>query len=99
MKILKYAGLLIAISCLALLGYGGMGCWAALPDAEVLGARTDELISGRRGGDSLGVHHRDILIAVEGPIAARHYHRSTERRHEPATHKVRITRHDTINRW
>lgn len=67
MKILKYAGVLIAISCMALLGYGGMGYWAALSDAEVLGARANQLIAGRRGGDSLGVRYRDILIAVEDP--------------------------------
>ncbi|MBK5923702.1 glycosyl transferase [Rhodovulum sulfidophilum] len=67
MKILKYAGVLIAIACLALLGYGGTGYWAALSDADVLGAHADELISGRRGGDSLGVRYRDILITVEDP--------------------------------
>ncbi|MEC7765059.1 MAG: transglycosylase domain-containing protein [Pseudomonadota bacterium] len=67
MKILKYAGVLITISCLALLSYGGMGYWAALSDAEVLGTRADDLISGRRGGDSLGARYRDILIRVEDP--------------------------------
>lgn len=71
-RILKYAGVIVTILFVGLLGYGGKGYWDALSDAKRLGARADELIARGRGGDSLGANHLAILLAVEDPNFSEH---------------------------
>ncbi|WP_292241359.1 transglycosylase domain-containing protein [Mesorhizobium sp.] len=72
MRILKYAGVVVALLFVGLLGYGVKGYLDALSDAEGLRARADELIAQGRGGDSLGANHRAILLAVEDPNYSEH---------------------------
>lgn len=72
MRVLKYAGILVALLLFGLGGYGAKGYWDALSDAEGLRARADAVIAQGRGGDSLGAAHRVILLAVEDPNFSTH---------------------------
>lgn len=72
MRILKYAGIVVALLLVGLVGYGAKGYWDALSDAEGLRARADAVIAQGRGGDSLGAAHRAILLAVEDPNFSTH---------------------------
>lgn len=66
-RILKYAGALLACLLIALVAYGTKGYWDAQSDAEGLRARADALIAQGRGGNSLGGARLAILLAVEDP--------------------------------
>ncbi len=72
MRILKYAGLVVVLVLVGLLGYGAKGYWDARSDAEGLRVRADAAIAEGRGGDSLGAAHRAILLAVEDPNFSTH---------------------------
>lgn len=72
MRILKYAGIVVALLFVDLVGYGAKEYWVALSDAEGLRARADAVIAQGRGGNSLGAAHRAILLAVEDPKFSTH---------------------------
>lgn len=72
MRILKCAGIVVALLLIGVAGYGAKGYLDALSDAEGLRARADAVIAQGRGGDSLGTAHRAILLAVEDPNFSTH---------------------------